>query len=131
MTGRAWIEMPAVRSASEDGRLRPKYSGEGRVVVVHHMGSAYVAFEDELAQQKVEAHADCRRLSASEARAFEQALPFPLPRELFPAEGGSSSKGLGDLVSWLMRMLGIRECRGCQGRRRRLNEFISWGWSRK
>lgn len=130
MTARAWIEMPVVPSQSGDG-LRPKYSADGRVMVVHHMGKAYAAFENKVAQEQIAAYADCRRLTPAETLAFERALPFPVPSELFPSGGGSSSRGLGDLFSGLMGMLGVSQCSGCQRRKRRLNEFMSWGWSSK
>lgn len=131
MSKRAWIEMPLVRSKSDDDRLEPKYAISGRVVVVHHQGKAYVTFEDRTAQREIERHADCRQLSASEAQSFEQALPFPLPPELFVADGGGSRRGLGDLVSWLLHLVGLRECPTCQQRKRRLNQFMGWGWSRR
>ena len=122
--------MPLVRSKSGDERLEPKYPVRGRIVLIHYKGKACVAFEDESVQQEIEGQPDCRRLPHVEARAFEQSLPFALPPDLFTRDEGSR-RGLGDLVSWLLHLVGIRECSACQQRKHRLNEFMSWGWSRR
>jgi hypothetical protein len=123
LTSRRWVKMPAVSSAT--ATTLPKYSIDADAFVIYRDTSAYVSFEDEAAEDQLTHHEDVRVLSESEAREFERTLPFQLP-ELDTHRNRVT--GLGDLVSALARLVGIRECSGCRRRKTRMNKIPIWGW---
>ncbi len=132
MINQVWIEMPAVGTGAQGDPVRPKYPVQGKAFLMHQAGKVYVAFQDKLAREAAEKQAECRRLTPSEARTFEESLPFPIPLSLFADnhDGKSRPVGLGDVVSWLTRRAGIAECSACQQRKRWLNRIPIWGWWR-
>lgn len=132
MTDRVWVEIPTVESEAPDSPVRPKYPIQGKAFLVHKGGKIYVVFQDDLACQEMVKQAGCRRLTPSEAYAFEESLLFPLPSLLFPDNytNKNRSVGLGDVVAWLTRRAGVAECRACQQRKRWLNGITVWGWWR-
>jgi hypothetical protein len=121
----SWIEMPAAGSGAADDPVRAKYALRGGAFLIHQGGKVYVMCRDQLARTDALEHADCRELSSDESRAFEETLPFPLAPALFADRHHTrGAVGLGDLVSWLTRKLGIAECSGCQRRKRWLNRAV-------
>ena len=122
-TSRRWVKMPTVSSTT--ATALPKYSIDANAFVVYRDTSAYVSFEKEAAQDQLTHHEDVRVLSEGEAREFERTLPFHLPD--LDAHSNRVT-GLGDLVSALARVLGIRECSGCRRRKTTMNRIPIWGW---
>jgi hypothetical protein len=106
------------------GEPRLKYDLEANAFVIYRGDTAFVAFEDDAAPEKLVHYSDVRALSDEEGRTFEEGLPFALS----PPERRSRRIGLGDLISWLAGAAGIRECAGCRERGRRLNNVPVWGW---
>lgn len=119
---RSWLEMPTHGSATADPR--PKYELEADALVIYRGDAVFVALQDEAVQENLVRHVDVRALSDEEGREFEASLPVPLA----PPERPTGRIGLGDLVSWFARRVGIRECAGCRKRRRGLNRIPVWGW---
>jgi hypothetical protein len=130
MTDRVWIEMPAIGTGAADDPVRPKYPVRGRAFLMHKEGKVYVTFGDEGSQEDLLREAECGRLTPAEGDAFEESLPFPIPRQLFYQHRPNRSRpvGLGDIVSWLARRAGFIECGACQQRKRWLNRIFAWGW---
>jgi hypothetical protein len=97
---------------------------------MHKEGKVYVTFGDEGSQEDLLREAECGRLTPAEGDAFEESLPFPIPRQLFYQHRPNRSRpvGLGDIVSWLARRAGFIECGACQQRKRWLNRIFAWGW---
>ena len=115
--------MPALDGGT--AATRPKYPLEGNAFVVYRGAEAYVALEDRAVQDEIVRHVDVRLLSDGEGLAFEQSLPFPIA----PVDRSADRRiGLGDVVSWFTRRLGIRECTGCRRRKRRMNRVVVWRW---
>ena len=133
MTDRVWIEMPAVRSETESNRVQPKYPVETKALLIYRAEKVYIAFDEGLVQKEVEQFEDCRRLTTNEAIELEESLPFPIPSENVNHNHAPEKRsvGLGDIVSWLTRKLGIEECSACSSRKRSLNRVAVWGWWRK
>lgn len=133
MTGKVWIEMPAVQSETEKDRVQPKYPVLTNALLMYKEEKVYILFEEENAREQVEQYTDCRRLTPNEAIALEESLPFPVHSEVFHHSHTHEKKslGLGDIVAWLTRKVGIEECGGCRSRKMRLNKLVVWGWWRR
>ena len=121
-SARSWVVVPALDGGT--AATRPKYPLEGNALVLYRGAEAYVALEDRAVRDELVRHDDVRLLTDSEALAFEQSLPFPIA----PVDRWDRRIGLGDVVSWLTRQLGISECTGCRRRKRRLNRVVVWRW---
>jgi hypothetical protein len=122
-SARSWVVMPALDSGT--AATRPKYPLEGNALVLYRGAEAYVALEDRAAQDELAHRADVRLLTDGEALAFEHSLPFLIA----PVDRSRDGRvGLGDVVSWFTRRLGIHECTGCRRRKRRLNRVVVWRW---
>jgi hypothetical protein len=119
---RSWVEVPTLGSTTSDPRL--KYDLEASALVIYRGDKAFVAFEDEAVPEQLLGHSDVRALSDDDARRFEESLPVPIA----PPQRRTRRAGLGDLISWAARGMGLRECAGCGRRRERLNKIPVWGW---
>lgn len=131
MADRVWIEMPAVRNGTPDGRVRPKYPVETNATLVHKDGKVYIDFEDESAREEAVKQPDCRRLTLAEGRELEETFPFPIAFPAYRRDNEREPVGLGDVVAWMTHKLGIEECPGCQRRKKWLNRVVIWGWWKK
>jgi hypothetical protein len=133
MADRVWVEMPAVGTGEAGDPVRAKYPIPGRAFLLHREGKVYVIFGDELAREDALQRTDCRRLMPDEAQAFENDMPFPIPPHLMSVSSTPTTRavGLGDVVAWVTRRLGISECAACRQRKRWLNRVPVWGWWRK
>jgi hypothetical protein len=116
-------------TATED---RPSHPIGGNAVLVYRGEHVFVAV-DEAAAADLERYPDVRRLSRAESAELEATLPgggLPPTRDQSRVEGRGAERGgrlgLGDLVAWITRRLGVPECAGCSKRRRRLNRIPLW-----
>lgn len=125
IASRAWVKMPALESMT--AAAHPKYVFKGNALVIYRGESAYVAFDDETDRDELAHHSDVHVLTDSEGREFEESLPFPVSP---PTPRRNRVIGLGDVISWLTRRIGIAECSGCGARRGRLNKIVLWGWAK-
>ncbi len=124
---RTWIEVPTVvESPTSAGR--PKYPIVGSPFVVYKGTKAYAMVTDNSTQQPLLHYPDVRLLDPVEVNEFESTLRVPLPQ---PDGREPGRQGLGEVIHWFTKMLGINECGSCQKRRRSLNRVIVWGWWRK
>jgi len=131
---RTWIEMPVVRTTGVGHPDRPKYAPQTSSLLVYRASKVYVGLPNAGAASEVLKHSDVRLLTRTEAREFEEGLPFsPLPgrdaRGDFQGRTSMSELwqvGLGDLVLWVAHRLGIAECSGCRKRRTLLNRVVVW-----
>jgi hypothetical protein len=131
-TNSSWITMPLVGggTAAED---RPSHPIGGNAVLVYRGEHVFVAV-DEAAVADLERYPDVRRLSRAESAELEATLPgggLPATRANQSRVDGRRAErggrlGLGDLVAWITRRLGVPECAGCSKRRRRLNRIALW-----
>jgi hypothetical protein len=125
---RVWIKVPATGIGTDADPVRAKTQVEGTAFLVHHEGNVYITFRDDVDYARTIRQSDCYQLTREEGRAFEETLTFPLPDRLFPDRANVQRVGLGDVVAWVARTIGITECGQCQQRRRKLNRIIVWGW---
>jgi hypothetical protein len=119
--------MPTV--AMGTGSARPKYSFDGKSLLVYRGEKAYASFEDERAPNELAHYFDVRVLTDAEGREFERSLPLPFYTA--PPTVRRRSIRLGDAIAWVTARMGIEECEGCRRRKGRLNKIsVSWWWAR-
>lgn len=121
--------MPVVGGETPDNPPRPKQEIVGDATLVYRGRHVYVSFKDENNALAVAKQPETRRLTPNEVRKLEDSLPFPLlslasRQDSDPAR--AKPVGLGDVVAWLMRKVGIEECESCGKRKSWLNRFVIW-----
>jgi hypothetical protein len=132
---RSWIEMPVSDDASLGGTVRPRHAIEGNALLVYRGDKVYAALNERGVADRIAELPDVRRLSQEEAGTLEATLPgrdafasypgYPRPdRDVVVDWPGRV--GLGDVVGWLARALGMRECGTCNQRREALNRVKLW-----
>lgn len=124
---RMWVEMPAVSGAPTASAVRPKYPLDVSAIVVYRGPKAYIAVEDEVAQQAATRYPDVHLLTPSEGRALEESLSLPPLGERYDSSG---TRRLGDVLHRVITAAGVADCDGCRKRRQGLNRVIVWGWWR-
>jgi hypothetical protein len=67
-----------------------------------------------------------RRLTPAEVMTIDNTLALPLLSMTAESWSQSGGFGLGDLVSWIARRMGLSECDACSARKRRLNRVRLW-----
>jgi hypothetical protein len=110
--------------------VRPKYAVTGDALIVYRGTQTYVA----LAHGQNDGlliHPDVSTVTPSEA--VRLALPrmtSGTAQHRNDATSRSRRIGVGDLVAFATRVMGLTECGSCRRRHDALNRFPLWGWWR-
>lgn len=131
MDQRSWIAMPVVAGPNPRTAARPKYSIEGNALLIHRGEVVYAALEDPGVVERITQLPDVRRLTPNEVTQLEAGFPNHgrLPAQFHSDSADdlySGRVGLGDIVSQLTSLFGIKECGACARRRRTLNRATVW-----
>lgn len=74
-------------------------------------------------------HCFCGRTGFADGTIVEPSIP-PTIR---PSSASSRWRGMGDVIAWLMKLVGIKACKSCERRKKRINKLIPFPpfWQRE